>query len=204
MSNIKRICVFCGSSPGSQPEYLQAAQNLGEALVERGIGLVYGGANVGTMGKIASTVLSMGGEVIGVIPEELVKKEVAYKELRDLRVVQTMHERKSLMNDLSDGFISLPGGLGTFEEFFEALAWGQLGIHSKPSGVVNIKNFYGKMLEFLDHAVAEKFMQPEHRDMLLVHEDPSSLIDLFEAYDPPRVDKAEWIKKRHRENTFNR
>jgi len=197
MNKIKRICVFCGSSPGSQPDYLQAAVSLGEALVERGIGLVYGGANVGTMGQIASTMLAGGGEVIGVIPEGLVKKEVAYKELRDLRVVQTMHERKALMNDLSDGFISLPGGLGTFEEFFEALAWGQLGIHSKPSGVLNVAGFYGKLLEFLDHAVDESFMQKEHRDMLLVHEDAISLLEMFENYHAPAVDKADWIKKQH-------
>jgi uncharacterized protein (TIGR00730 family) len=199
MSKIQRVCVFCGSSPGSHPDYLQAARDLGEVLVERGIGLVYGGANVGTMGQIASTVLESGGEVIGVIPEGLVKKEVAYKELQDLRVVKTMHERKSLMNELSDGFISLPGGLGTFEEFFEALAWGQLGLHKKPSGILNIRNFYGKLMDFLDHAVAESFMQQEHRDMLLVHEDPASLLDLFESYDPPQADKADWIKQRHSE-----
>ncbi|NQT63765.1 MAG: TIGR00730 family Rossman fold protein [Candidatus Marinimicrobia bacterium] len=200
MSKLKRICVFCGSSPGSQPDYLQAARDLGDALVERGIGLVYGGASVGTMGQIASTVLRGGGEVIGVIPENLVKKEVAYTELQDLRVVQTMHERKSLMNELSDGFISLPGGLGTFEEFFEALAWGQLGIHTKPSGILNVQNYYGNLLEFLDHAVAESFMQKEHRDMLLVHELPLALLDLLENYQIPDVDKAGWIKKRHREN----
>jgi len=199
MGELKRICVFCGSSPGSHGDYLKAARDMGEMLVEREIGLVYGGANVGTMGKIASTVLSRGGEVIGVIPESLVKKEVAYKELPDLRVVQTMHERKSLMNELSDGFISLPGGLGTLEEFFEALAWGQLGLHKKPSGVLNVRNFYGKMLAFLDHVVAEKFMHCEHRDMLLVHNEPSGLIDLFEAYEPPDVDKAVWIKRRHSE-----
>ena len=200
MSKLKRICVFCGSSPGSEPDYLQAARDLGDALLERGIGLVYGGANVGTMGQIASTVLRGGGEVIGVMPEDLVKKEVAYTELQDLRVVQTMHERKSLMNELSDGFISLPGGLGTLEEFFAALAWGQLGLHAKPSGVLNVRNFYGQLLEFLDHAVAELFMQSEHRDMLLVHEEASKLLDLFENYQAPVIDKADWIKKRHREN----
>jgi hypothetical protein len=164
------------------------------------MGLVYGGANVGTMGQIAQTVLRRGGEVIGVMPESLVNKEVAYKELQDLRVVQTMHERKALMNELSDGFVSLPGGLGTFEEFFEALAWGQLGIHTKPSGVLNVRNFYGQLLEFLDHAVAESFMQSEHRDMLLVHEDASSLLDMLENYQAPAIDKADWIKARHQEN----
>lgn len=200
MNKVQRIGVFCGSSSGSHPDYLQAARDLGEVLVERGIGLVYGGANVGTMGQIASTVLEAGGEVIGVIPEGLVKKEVAYTELQDLRVVQSMHERKSLMNELSDGFISLPGGLGTFEEFFEALAWGQLGLHKKPSGILDVRNFYGKLVDFLDHAVAESFMQQEHRDMLLVHEDASSLIDMLENYRPPDADKADWIKKQHRED----
>ncbi len=197
MKKLQRICVFCGSSEGARPEYLQAARMLGEAMLARGIGLVYGGANVGTMGQIASTVLAGGGEVIGIIPQDLVQKEVAFKELQDLRVVQSMHERKALMNELSDGFISLPGGLGTFEEFFEALAWGQLGIHTKPSGILNIQNYYGKLLDFLDNAVTEAFMQPEHRAMLLVHEDPATLLDLFETYEPPDVDKADWIKGRH-------
>jgi len=196
---LKRLCVFCGSSSGSRSAYLQAAKDLGEALVERGIGLVYGGANVGSMGMIASTVLSGGGDVIGVIPEDLLKKEVAFTELLDLRVVQTMHERKSLMNDLSDGFISLPGGMGTFEEFFEVLAWGQLGIHKKPVGLVNVANFYGKMLDFLDHSVEENFVQPLHREMLLVHETPVGLLDLFETYESPVVDKAGWIKRLHTE-----
>jgi len=199
MPKLKRICVFCGSSEGSRPDYLQAATDLGQALVSRGIGLVYGGANVGCMGKIASTVLAGGGEVIGVIPESLEKQEVANRDLKDLRVVKTMHERKALMNDLSHGFISMPGGLGTLEEFFEALAWGQLGIHRKPSGLLNVSNFYGKLMDFLDHTVAEAFMQDQHRDMLLVHEDPSELLDLFENYQPPDGDKAAWILKRHRE-----
>lgn len=198
MHKIKNICVFCGSSPGSSPEYLQAAVELGTALVNRDIGLVYGGANVGTMGKLASTVLQGGGEVIGVIPEGLVKKEVAYQELQDLRVVQSMHERKSLMYELSDGFISLPGGLGTFEEFFEALAWSQLGLHAKPSAILNVNNYYGRLLDFLDHAVDQAFMQVEHRDMLLVHETSSDLLDLIERYEAPDIDKADWIKEQHR------
>ena len=170
---------------------------MGEALLERGIGLVYGGANVGTMGKIASTVLHGGGEVIGVIPASLVKKEVAYREIQDLRIVETMHERKALMNELSDGFISLPGGLGTFEELFEALAWGQLGIHKKPSAVLNIQGFYDKMLSFIDHAVQEQFMQGAHREMILVHDNAHELLDLIESYTPPSIDKAAWIKAQH-------
>jgi len=196
---LKRLCVFCGSSPGSQPVYLQAAKELGEALVKQGIGLVYGGANVGSMGMIASTVLSGGGDIIGVIPEALVKKEVAFGELKDLRVVKTMHERKSLMNALSDGFIAMPGGLGTLEEFFEALAWGQLGLHKKPVGLLNVANFYGKMLDFLDHSVEENFVHPLHREMLLVHETSAGLLELFESYEAPVVDKAAWIKELHAE-----
>lgn len=194
---MKRLCVFCGSGTGARPEYLEAAESMGDALLERGIGLVYGGANVGTMGRIASTVLHGGGEVIGVIPASLVKKEVAYEELQDLRIVDTMHERKALMNDLSDGFISLPGGLGTFEELFEALAWGQLGIHSKPSGVLNVQGFYNKMLSFIDHAAEEQFMQKAHRDMILVHDSAEGLLEMFKAYVPPSVDKADWIKAQH-------
>ena len=197
---LKRICVFCGSSPGARPEYLQAATELGNEFLKRDIGLVYGGADVGTMGRIASTVLHGGGEVIGVIPAGLVKKEVAYKEIQDLRIVDTMHERKALMNELSDGFISLPGGLGTFEEFFEAMAWGQLGIHRKPCGILNVSNFYSKMMAFLEHAVAEQFMQPAHLDMLLVEDQSPALLELMEVYKPPGVDKASWIKKLHAES----
>jgi len=182
--------VFCGSSPGADPGYLQAAADLGHTLVKRGYGLVYGGANVGTMGQLASTVMAEGGEVIGVMPEGLVKKEVAHKELQDLRVVQTMHE-------LSGGFIGLPGGLGTLEEFFEALAWAQLGIHEKPCAVLNINKFYDNILNFLDHAVTEQFMQAGHREMLIIDTDPNTLLDKFETYKPPALDKADWIKKLH-------
>ncbi len=136
---MKRVCVFCGSSPGARPEYLQAAIELGQALAGKNIGLVYGGAKVGMMGKIAESVLEKGGEVIGVIPKDLVEREVAFTGLADLRVVGSMHERKALMADLSDGFIALPGGLGTIEEFFEVVTWAQLGIHPKPCGLLNVR-----------------------------------------------------------------
>ncbi len=135
---MKRICVFCGSSPGARLEYARAARELADLLIKRNIGLVYGGARVGIMGEIASAVLKQGGEVIGVIPQELVEKEVAFTELTDLRIVGSMHERKALMAELSDGFIALPGGLGTIEEFFEVLTWAQLGLHRKPCGLLNV------------------------------------------------------------------
>lgn len=189
---MKRICVFCGSSPGSRPEYLQAARQLGHTLASKGIGLVYGGGRVGMMGKIAESVLEKGGEVIGVIPKELVEKKVAYTGLADLRVVGSMHERKALMADLSDGFIALPGGLGTIEEFFEVVTWAQLGIHPKPCGLLNIVQYYNKLLDFLDHTVSEKFVELEHRSMILVDENPEKLLQKFESYRPPKIDKAKW------------
>jgi uncharacterized protein (TIGR00730 family) len=190
---VKRICVFCGSSPGARPDYAHAARQLGQGLATREIGLVYGGGRVGLMGEIANTVLDAGGEVIGVIPRELLDKEVAFTELSDLRVVPSMHERKALMVELSDGFVALPGGLGTFEEFLEVLAWAQLDIHQKPCGLLNVCGYYTKLMSFLDHAVNEQFIDWEHRSLLLVDENPETLLKKFEAYQPPRVDKTEWI-----------
>jgi uncharacterized protein (TIGR00730 family) len=190
---VKNLCVFCGSSPGAQPDYLRAAEKLGVELVKRGIGLVYGGASVGLMGKVATTVLAGGGQVIGVMPEALVEKEVALNSLQDLRVVRSMHERKALMADLSDGFVGLPGGLGTAEEFFEVLTWAQLGIHQKPCGLLNICHYYDDLISFLDRAVDQEFIRPEHRSMVLVDDDPGSLLKQFETYQPPIIDKAEWI-----------
>lgn len=195
---MKRICVFCGSSPGSGPEYIQAARRLGHALTARNIELVYGGARVGVMGEIAAAVLQNNGKVIGVIPQELVEKEVAFTELADLRVVGSMHERKALMAELSDGFIALPGGLGTIEEFFEALTWAQLGIHRKPCGLLNAGHYYDAMIHFLDHAVSQQFIEPEHRDMILISEDPETLIEQFITYQPPQVDKAGWALRMSR------
>ena len=195
---MKRICVFCGSSPGSGSEYIQAARRLGHALTARNIELVYGGARVGVMGEIAAAVLQNNGKVIGVIPQELVEKEVAFTELADLRVVGSMHERKALMAELSDGFIALPGGLGTIEEFFEALTWAQLGIHRKPCGLLNAGHYYDAMIHFLDHAVSQQFIEPEHRDMILISEDPETLIEQFITYQPPQVDKAGWALRMSR------
>jgi len=189
---MKRICVFCGSSPGAGPDYLQAAEQLGHLLASRNIGLVYGGGKVGTMGKIAESVLKKGGEVTGVIPKALVDRELAFTGLTDLRVVGSMHERKALMAELSDGFIALPGGLGTIEEFFEVVTWAQLGMHPKPCGLLNIKHYYNKLLDFLDHTVNEKFVELEHRSMILVEEDPEKLLQRFETYHPPVTDKAKW------------
>ena len=190
---MKRICVFCGSSPGARPEYEYAAKQLGYTLARKGLGLVYGGARVGLMGKIAQAVLEKGGEVIGVIPKGLVEREVAFTGLVDLRVVDSMHERKALMADLSDGFIALPGGLGTIEEFFEVITWAQLGIHPKPCGLLNINHYYDRLIDFLDHTVNEKFVELEHRSMILIDENSEKLLQKFETYHPPKIDKAKWV-----------
>jgi len=191
---MKRICVFCGSSPGSKPTYNQAAVELGQELARQDIELVYGGGRVGMMGKIAGATLDSGGKVIGVIPEYLAEKEVAFTDLAELYVVPTMHDRKALMVELSDGFIALPGGLGTFEEFFEVLTWGQLSLHKKPCGLLNIEGYYDKLVNFLDHAVQEDFIQSEHREILLVASRPEELIEKFSGYNPPTLDKATWAK----------
>ena len=190
---MKQICVFCGSSPGARPEYVHAAKQLGYTLARKDLGLVYGGARVGLMGKIAEAVLEKGGKAIGVIPKALVEKEVAFTGLADLRVVDSMHERKALMAELSDGFIALPGGLGTIEEFFEVVTWAQLGIHLKPCGLLNINHYYDRLIDFLDHTVNEKFVELEHRSMILIDENSEKLLQKFETYQPPKIDKAKWV-----------
>jgi uncharacterized protein (TIGR00730 family) len=187
---MQRICVFCGSSRGARPSFVRAARELGEVLVNRKLGLVYGGGRVGLMYELAREVHDRGGEVIGVMPQALVDREVAYRDLEDLRIVGSMHERKALMAELSDGFVALPGGIGTFEETFEILTWGQLGIHKKPCGLLNVDGFYDKLLEFLDHAVAMEFLARDHLESLLVETDPDGLLSRFEKYVPPSVDKA--------------
>ena len=189
---MKRICVFCGSSPGARPEYTQAARRLGQTLVNRDMGLVYGGGRVGVMGAVANAVLEAGGDVTGVIPAGLFDAEVAFEGLSDLQVVPSMHERKALMMELSHAFIALPGGLGTFEEFLEVLTWAQLGLHQKPCGLLNVCQYFGWLMSFLDHAVGEQFIQSAHRSMLLVDESPDALLDKFEGYQPPSVNKSEW------------
>ncbi len=190
---MKRICVFCGSSPGSQPEYRACAEELGAELVRRSIGLVYGGGNVGLMGAIADSVLKGGGEAIGVIPEHLMAREIGYKQLTKLHIVRSMHERKALMADLSDAFIALPGGFGTLEEFFEVLTWSQLGLHTKPCGIVNALGYYAPPLAMLDHAVEERFLKAQNRALVLAGDTPSELLQAFEKWRPVHVEK--WLDR---------
>ncbi|WP_262028482.1 TIGR00730 family Rossman fold protein [Microvirga sp. Mcv34] len=187
-----RLCVFCGSSSGQDPVYMAAARSLGETLAAQGIELVYGGASVGLMGAVADAALEKGGHVIGVMPQALVDKEIAHRSLSDLRVVGSMHERKALMAELSDGFIALPGGLGTFEELFEVWTWAQLGYHRKPCALLNAGGFYDKLTDFLDDVVERGFVKPIHRAMLIVEDEPTALVAAIRAYEPPKVDK--WIK----------
>jgi uncharacterized protein (TIGR00730 family) len=179
---MERVCVFTGSRPGARGEYADAARALGRELVKRDCGLVYGGGNVGLMTVIADTVLELGGHVTGVIPSALVSKEVAHLGLSDLRIVESMHERKALMADLSDGFIAMPGGIGTLEEFFEVLSWAQLGIHNKPCGLLNVGGYYDHLIQFMDHALAQDFLKARHRALLLVEDEPSKLLDRFEEF----------------------
>ncbi len=186
---MQRICVFCGSSPGRHADYREAAVSFGRALARAGIGLVYGGASIGLMGAVADAVREGGGEVIGVIPRSLVDLEVAHTGLDDLRVVSSMHERKALMAELSDAFVALPGGIGTLEEIFEVWTWAQLGSHAKPCAFLNVRGFYGGLLQFLDHVVAEEFLKPVHRDMVLVERDPEALIEAVRSYHAPEVAK---------------
>jgi uncharacterized protein (TIGR00730 family) len=181
MSNLNgRICVFTGSQSGARAEYADAARQMSRELVERGYGVVYGGGNVGLMAVIADAVLERGGHVTGVIPDTLVSQEVAHRGLSELRVVQSMHERKAMMAELSDGFIAMPGGIGTMEEFFEVLSWAQLGLHDKPCGLLNIGGYYDHLIRFMNHAVDQQFLKPKHRALLIVEEEPTQLLDRFE------------------------
>jgi uncharacterized protein (TIGR00730 family) len=188
---LRRICVFCGSSFGSRPAYREAAGAVGRLLCRRGIELVYGGTNVGLMGALADACLGGGGRVIGVIPQALVDKELAHGGLTELRVVRSMHERKSLMADLSDAFLALPGGYGTWDELCEALTWTQLGIQRKACALLNVSGYYDAFLEFADRAVSEGFLRDVNRDLLLSDDDPARLLDRLASYSPPVVDK--WI-----------
>jgi hypothetical protein len=189
---MKRIAVYCGSNPGVRPEYAAAAQALGALLAREKIELVYGGGMVGLMGVVADAVLKHGGHVIGVIPEKLVIKEVVHEKLPDLRVVKTMHERKALMAELADGFIALPGGYGTFEEFFEVLAWGQLGWHRKPFGLLDVNGFYRGLLEFLDHATQEGFIREKHRELVIAEADAEKLLHRLKTHRPPS--EIKWVR----------
>ena len=180
MNSIRKVCVFTGSRDGNARKYGESAKKLGGELVARAYGVVYGGGNVGLMNVIANTVLQLGGHVTGVIPNSLVSKEVAHRGLSDLRIVSSMHERKALMAELSDGFIAMPGGIGTMEEFFEVLSWAQLGIHAKPCGLLNVSGYYDPLIQFLDHAVSEDFIKPKHRALMMVEGEPGKLLDCFE------------------------
>ncbi|MBS1819179.1 MAG: TIGR00730 family Rossman fold protein [Acidobacteria bacterium] len=188
-----RLCVFTGSGDGRRPSYRLAAGALGRTLVQRGFDLVYGGARVGLMGAIADAVLDAGGKVTGVIPESLVTREVAHTGLGDLRVVRSMHERKALMAELSDGFIAMPGGWGTLEELFEVLTWAQLGLHTKPCGLLNVDGYFDPLLAFLTHASDEQFVRREHDQWLVVAHRPEELLDRFASFRPPQVRK--WIDR---------
>ncbi len=190
---MKRICVFCGSNRGARSEYIEAAQTLGKALVKRNLSLVYGGGNVGLMGIIADAVLAEGGEAIGVIPQSLVDREVAHQSLTKMHIVNSMHERKALMADLSDAFIAMPGGMGTFDEFCEILTWAQLGIHQKPCGILNVENYFTPLLKMFDHSMNEGFLRDVHRELVIEAAEPETLLDLFENYQPQSVGK--WMDR---------
>jgi uncharacterized protein (TIGR00730 family) len=184
---MKAVCVFCGSSPGGDPAYLEAARATGAAIARRGLTLIYGGAKVGLMGAVADAALAAGGQVVGVLPKALMIKEIGHPGLSRLEVVASMHERKARMAELSDGFIALPGGAGTLEEIFEIWTWGQLGFHDKPAGFLNVAGY------FLDHTVGEAFVKPAHRDMLIFHDQPEPLLEALAAYDAPATSK--WLER---------
>jgi uncharacterized protein (TIGR00730 family) len=197
---MKRICVFCGSSPGSQLEYVEMAAQLGKQLAKNNIGLVYGGGSVGMMGVLANSVVKNKGSVTGVITKKLYKMEVAFTELTDLRIVDTMHERKAMMAELSDGFIALPGGFGTMDEMFEILTWSQLNIHQKPCGFLNVNGYYNKLLDFVDHMISQNFVNEACRPLLQMDESPEGLLEKFNNYKPLLFDKGEWAKNLQRIN----
>jgi uncharacterized protein (TIGR00730 family) len=186
---MKSLCVYCGSSSGITPNYADAARKLAQALVERKIALVYGGGNVGLMGIIADEVMRLGGHVTGVIPKALVRKEVGHRQITELHVVENMHERKAMMADLADGFIAMPGGIGTLEELFEVMTWAQLGFHDKPIGVLNVDGYYDALLAFLQHTVRQGFLRPQHASLLMVESDVAALLHRFETFEAEPHDK---------------
>ena len=193
MTPLNSICIYCGSSPGRLAAYSNAARALAESLVRHNITLVYGGASIGLMGVLADQVLALGGRAIGVIPKALAHKEIAHHRLTELHITQSMHERKMLMAELADGFIALPGGIGTLEELFEILTWAQLGFHGKPCGLLNIEGYYDALIKFLDHLQEEQFVKQHHRAMLMVENDPEILLSRFGNYLPPDV--KHWLGK---------
>src|SRR5262245_7371526 len=192
-TTLRSVCVFCGSNTGAGPAYSEAARGLARAMARRGLTLVYGGGNVGLMGVLADAALGAGAKVIGVIPRRLVEREVAHAGLTEQRVVGTMHERKALMAELADAFIALPGGLGTLDETFEMLTWTQLGYHHKPSALLDVNGYFGRLAEFLDHAVAERFVTAAHRAMLIVERDPDAALDRLASASLPNVSK--WMDR---------
>jgi uncharacterized protein (TIGR00730 family) len=194
---MRRLCLFCGSSAGGSPEYAEGAGAFGRLMVRRGLGLVYGGGHVGLMGVLADAVLGAGGEAIGVIPQALVDRELAHSGLTELRVVDTMHQRKALMADLADGFVALPGGFGTADELFEILTWAQLGMHQKPIGLLNVRGFFDPLVAWIDHCVRERFIPPEHRALLAISANSEQLLNMLSRHEPaPQMPK--WIDERDR------
>ena len=191
MNGIRRVCVYCGANVGARPAYAEAARRLGRVLGERGLGLVYGGGNVGLMGVVADAALAAGAEVLGVIPQALVARELGHQGITELRVVETMHERKAVMAELADAFVALPGGLGTLDELFEAMTWAQLGLHQKPIGLLEVDGFFAPLVAYLDRAATEGFVRAEHRAALLVASEPELLLKRFATYRPPNVGK--WL-----------
>jgi uncharacterized protein (TIGR00730 family) len=190
-NQMQRICVFCASNIGNDPAFALAAESLGQALAARKIGLVYGGGKIGLMGIIADAVMNSGGQAIGVIPQALVDKELAHRGITELRTVRSMHERKALMAELSDGFVALPGGFGTLEELCEILTWAQLGLHKKPFGLLNISGFYDHFLRFLDHIVETRLLRPQHRELVLHSTKVDDLLTEIASWQPAQIDK--WI-----------
>ncbi len=191
MDELTSLCVYCGSSNGRIEAYTAAARELARSFVERGIRLIYGGASVGIMGAVADEVLRLGGKAVGVIPESLMCKELAHAGLTELHVAPSMHARKTLMAELADGFVALPGGIGTFEEIFEVWTWAQLGFHDKPCGLLNVAGYYDGLTAFLDHAANEQFVRRDQRNMLIVESAPAALLDRFATYSPPAMPK--WV-----------
>ena len=194
--SLSSVCVYCGSSPGVDPGFRSAAASLGRLLARRGLRLVYGGGHVGLMGVVADAALGEGGEVHGVITRALEQKEIAHRGLTMLTVVETMHERKAAMADMADGFLMLPGGFGTLDEFFEAVTWTQLGVHAKPCGALNVNGFFDPLLALLARAAEQRFLIPEHRDLVIVEADPAMMIDRLRSWVPVTVDK--WLDRSER------
>jgi uncharacterized protein (TIGR00730 family) len=191
---VDRVCVFCGASPGARPAYATAAADLARLLAAEGIGVVYGGGGVGLMGVVADATLEAGGEITGVIPRALVDREVGHQGVEDMRVVDSMHERKALMAELADAFVALPGGLGTLEELFEVYTWAQLGLHRKACGLLDVEGYYGDLAGFLDHSVAERFVRAEHRAMLIVEPEPAAMLERLRRFSPGAV-QPKWIDR---------